>query len=116
MGSGAVQAPQGLGVWPLPPPPPPTPPILSGQGSACGILTFPGTGCSCNWGQGKEGTWVRRMETFPLDWSLGPRVPVGMGGGEVCHVYGEGREGVEEVPNVREHFGLPLGLGKGRIE
>lgn len=41
---------------------------------------------------------MREMETFPLNWSLEPRVSVGMGGGEVRHVYWEGREEPVEVP------------------
>lgn len=49
-------------------------------------------------GQGKAGTWVREMETFSLNWSLEPRVSVGMGGGQVCYVYWEGREEPVKVP------------------
>lgn len=52
MGSEAAQLPlrQALGVEPFPGP---LPPFLSPQGSACGILTFPGTGCSLLFGAGE---------------------------------------------------------------
>lgn len=46
---------QGLGVVVVEPFPGPLLPLLSLQGSACGILTFPGTGCSLRFGAGEGG-------------------------------------------------------------
>ena len=93
-------------------PPGPLPPPKR-SGSACGILTFPETGCSLCFGVG-DGAWVRRMENFSRDyWSLGPRLSCWDRWLWVYFVYREDRRGPWGCQLQSAYFRLSPKLGKG---
>lgn len=54
----------------------PLPAFLNSQGSVCGILTLPGTGCSLHFPARED---LVRGRNISQDWSLGPGVPCGNG-------------------------------------
>lgn len=64
---------QALGVEPFPGP---LPPFLSPQGSACGILTFPGTGCSLLFGAGEGGDLGEEDGNFLSESAPGAQSPL----------------------------------------